>query len=67
MGVTVGLLPVTGQTLPLVSMGGSSMFFTSMALGIILSVSWGVKKEVEEQEAFENIEAELINEGSEEI
>lgn len=47
MGVTVGLLPVTGQTLPLVSMGGSSMFFTSMALGMILSVSWGVAKEVE--------------------
>ena len=49
MGVTVGLLPVTGQTLPLVSMGGSSMFFTSMALGIILSVSWGVTKEMEAQ------------------
>ncbi len=51
MGVTVGLLPVTGQTLPLVSMGGSSMFFTSMALGMILSVSWGVSKEAEAEEA----------------
>ena len=49
MGVAVGLLPVTGQTLPFVSMGGSSMFFTSMALGMILSVSWGVKKEMEEE------------------
>ncbi|MEX0987901.1 MAG: FtsW/RodA/SpoVE family cell cycle protein [Bacteroidales bacterium] len=67
MGVTVGLLPVTGQTLPLVSMGGSSMFFTSMAFGMILSVSWGVTKELEEQEAAENSEEEIINEGSEEI
>lgn len=39
MAVAVGLLPVTGQTLPFVSMGGSSMLFTSIALGIILSVS----------------------------
>ncbi len=53
MGVTVGLLPVTGQTLPLVSMGGSSMFFTSMALGMILSVSWGVNKEIEAEEEAE--------------
>lgn len=50
MGVAVGLLPVTGQTLPLVSMGGSSILFNSMALGMILSVSWGVKKELEEEE-----------------
>jgi len=41
MAVAVGLVPVTGQTLPLVSMGGSSIFFTSMATGMILSVSWG--------------------------
>lgn len=39
MGVAVNLLPVTGQTLPLVSMGGTSLWFTSIALGIILSVS----------------------------
>ncbi|MFN0203234.1 MAG: FtsW/RodA/SpoVE family cell cycle protein [Bacteroidia bacterium] len=39
MGVTVGLLPVTGLTLPFVSMGGTSIVFTSIALGIILSVS----------------------------
>ena len=41
MAVAVGLVPVTGQTLPLVSMGGSSIIFTSMAVGMILSVSWG--------------------------
>jgi hypothetical protein len=45
MAVAVGLVPVTGQTLPLVSMGGSSIFFTSMAAGMILSVSWGTKEE----------------------
>ncbi|MEZ4978830.1 MAG: FtsW/RodA/SpoVE family cell cycle protein [Chitinophagales bacterium] len=39
MGVAVGLLPVTGLTLPLVSMGGSSTIFVSLAFGIILSVS----------------------------
>src|SRR6056297_1457141 len=56
MGVTVGLLPVTGQTLPLVSMGGSSVLFTSMSLGMILSVSWGIKKDIEEEEALQNEE-----------
>jgi len=44
MAVAVGLVPVTGQTLPLVSMGGSSIIFTSMAAGMILSVSWGTKE-----------------------
>ncbi len=39
MAVAVNLLPVTGQPLPLVSMGGTSIWFTSIALGIILSVS----------------------------
>ena len=51
MMVNVNLLPVTGQTLPLVSMGGTSMWFTSIALGIILSVSRTIEqkdKEVEE-------------------
>lgn len=39
MAVAVNLLPVTGQPLPLVSMGGTSLWFTSIAVGIILSVS----------------------------
>ena len=39
MAVNVGLLPVTGQTLPLISKGGTSIIFTSIAIGIILSVS----------------------------
>lgn len=46
MAVTVNLLPVTGITLPLVSMGGTSIWFTSLSIGIILSVS----KNVEEME-----------------
>ena len=49
MAVAVGLVPVTGQTLPLVSMGGSSILFTSMATGMILSVSWGTKELDSEQ------------------
>lgn len=39
MAVAVNLFPVTGQPLPLVSMGGTSILFTSMSLGIILSIS----------------------------
>ena len=39
MGVAVQLLPVTGQTLPLISSGGTSIWVTCLALGIVLSVS----------------------------
>ena len=39
MAVNVGLFPVTGQTLPLISKGGTSIIFTCIAIGIILSVS----------------------------
>lgn len=39
MAVAVNLLPVTGQPLPFISMGGTSILFTSIALGIVLSVS----------------------------
>lgn len=49
MMVAVNLLPVTGQTLPLISMGGTSIWFTSVAIGIILSVS----REIEESENTE--------------
>jgi len=49
MGVAVHLFPVTGQTLPFVSMGGSSLLFTSIAIGIILSVSRSVEKNYEEK------------------
>ena len=39
MSVAVGLLPVTGLPLPLISMGGTSQLFMGISLGIILSVS----------------------------
>lgn len=39
MGVAVELFPVTGQTLPLISSGGTSIWVTCLALGIVLSVS----------------------------
>ena len=44
MAVNVGLVPVTGVTLPLVSMGGSSFLFTCAAIGIILSVARNVEQ-----------------------
>ena len=39
MGVAVQLFPVTGQPLPLISTGGTSIWMTFLALGIVLSVS----------------------------
>ncbi|MDX5419311.1 MAG: FtsW/RodA/SpoVE family cell cycle protein [Hymenobacteraceae bacterium] len=45
MGVAVGLGPITGLPLPLLSMGGTSLIFTGISLGIILSVSRTVKDE----------------------
>jgi cell division protein FtsW len=53
MGVAVELLPVTGQTLPLISSGGSSIWMTCVSLGIIIGVT---KKE--EEIALEQSEAE---------
>lgn len=44
MAVSVNLFPVTGVTLPLVSMGGSSFLFTCFAIGIILSVARNVEQ-----------------------
>ena len=39
MSVAVELMPVTGQTLPLISSGGTSIWMTCLSIGIILSVS----------------------------
>jgi len=44
MGVNVNLFPTTGVTLPLVSMGGSSLLFTCFSIGIILSVARNVEQ-----------------------
>jgi len=54
MAVTVGLFPVTGVTLPLVSMGGTSFIFTCLAIGIILSVSRNVEQ-IEGKAALEEV------------
>jgi len=53
MGVSVSLFPVTGQTLPLVSMGGSSMLFTAFELGIILNVSRSIDQDDNMEEDHE--------------
>jgi len=45
MAVAVNLVPVTGQPLPLVSMGGTSIWFSSIAIGMILSASRELEKE----------------------
>ncbi len=58
MGVNVDLLPNTGVTLPLVSMGGSSFIFTCIAIGIILSVA----RNVEQLEGQKQMEAITTNE-----
>ncbi|WP_336067265.1 FtsW/RodA/SpoVE family cell cycle protein [Mesoflavibacter sp. CH_XMU1404-2] len=50
MAVAVELFPVTGQTLPLISSGGTSIWMTCMAIGIILSVS-AKREEIKEKES----------------
>ncbi|MFM7618561.1 MAG: FtsW/RodA/SpoVE family cell cycle protein [Bacteroidota bacterium] len=52
MSVAVDLIPTTGQPLPMVSMGGTSILFTFMMFGIILAIS-KLEKEKEETEIFE--------------
>ncbi len=54
MAVTVNLFPVTGVTLPLVSMGGSSFLFTCLAVGIILSVARNVEN-MEHKKSVETV------------
>ena len=54
MAVTVNLFPVTGVTLPLVSMGGTSFIFTCLAIGIILSVARNVEQ-LEGKAALEDV------------
>lgn len=49
MAVAVNLFPVTGQPLPLVSMGGTSLWFTMISLGIMLSISKSTEDKTVEQ------------------
>ncbi|WP_256009178.1 FtsW/RodA/SpoVE family cell cycle protein [Desertivirga xinjiangensis] len=60
MAVAVGLGPVTGVPLPLVSMGGTSILFTSVAFGIILSVSRDVEEKSMERDTKNTKEAKVI-------
>ena len=61
MAVAVELFPVTGQTLPLISSGGTSIWITSLAIGIILSVS-ARRQEIKEQEEREDNPLEILSE-----
>ncbi len=59
MAVAVGVFPVTGQPLPLVSKGGTSTVINCVYLGIILSVSRSAKKKTQTEEDMVNDEAGL--------
>lgn len=61
MAVAVELFPVTGQTLPLISSGGTSIWMTCLAVGIILSVS-AKREEIKEQEINEDNPLEILSE-----
>ncbi|HRP90273.1 MAG TPA: FtsW/RodA/SpoVE family cell cycle protein [Edaphocola sp.] len=58
MAVAVHLVPVTGQTLPFISKGGSSIVFTAVAIGIILSVSRYVDEMEGKQQLVKQIQKE---------
>ncbi len=58
MAVTVNLFPVTGVTLPLVSMGGTSFIFTCLAIGIVLSVARNVEQQEGQQQIDNAVETE---------
>jgi len=61
MAVAVELFPVTGQTLPLISSGGTSIWMTCLAIGIILSVS-AKREEIKEQEASDDNPLDILSE-----
>ena len=61
MGVAVELFPVTGQTLPLISSGGTSIWVTCLGIGIILSVS-AKREEIRNQSEDEQHPLEILSE-----
>lgn len=63
MAVAVHLVPTTGLTLPLVSMGGTSLWFTSLSIGIILSVSREIEVKEEKDSAKAEEEEDVVLEG----
>lgn len=64
MAVNVNLFPVTGVTLPLISMGGSSFLFTCLSIGIILSVARNVEQ-LEGEKAVQPVP--VVNEEAKEV
>lgn len=66
MMVAVGLFPITGQPLPLVSKGGTSTFVNCAYIGMILSVSRYTMRLEEQQDAFEHHEEERLQQLAEE-
>ena len=60
MAVAVELFPVTGQNLPLISSGGTSIWMTCLALGMILSVS--SKRELQIKEETEENPLDILSE-----
>jgi len=66
MAVNVNLFPVTGVTLPLVSMGGSSFLFTCLSIGIILSVARNVEQLEGKRERAEKLKEQKEQQESEE-
>jgi cell division protein FtsW len=61
IGVAVNLFPVTGQTLPLISSGGSSIWMTCIGIGIVLSVSSTSKKDNTEKEIENNNPLDVVS------
>ena len=64
MGVAVELFPVTGQNLPLISSGGTSIWVTCLAIGIVLSVS-AKREEIRNQQGDEQHPLEILSEALE--
>ena len=66
MLVATGAAPVTGQTLPFISYGGTSLWITSVALGILQNISAG-SKEIEQSSEQTDLESEKIDLESEKL
>lgn len=64
ISVSVQLVPATGLTLPMISMGGTSLLFTCISLGIILSVSRHAEQAILEKTELNKVEEIVANEGS---
>ncbi len=65
MAVNVNIVPVTGVTLPLISMGGSSFLFTCAAIGIVLSVARNLEQMEGKQQAVANANIDNTEENDE--